>query len=1502
MARKPYTHQVERAKDLLGLIHTDVYGPFKIMSRQGASYFITFTDEFSRYGYVYLLKHKHEVFETFKVFQKEVENQLGKTIKSLHSDRRGEYISQEFLDHLKDHGIIAHRTPPYTLQHNGVSERRNRTLLDMVRSMMSQTTLPKSFWDYALETAVRILNMVPTKKIEKTPYEVWHGKAPKLSYLKVWGCEALVKRDTLTKPDKLKPRSIKCIFVGYPKETMRYFFYYPPENKVLVARNAEFLENSLIDKEAKEDLEIDEPQSDTVPIRRSTRTRHAPDRMCLYIDVEEHELGDLGEPANYKAALLDLESEKWLNAMNMEMQSMKDNKVWVLVELPPNGKTVGSKWLFKKKTDMDGNVHIYKARLVAKRFTQTPGIDYEKTFSPAADIRAIRILIAKAAYYDYEIWQMDVKTAFLNGYLNKENVPYASAVGSIMYAVRCTRPDVTFAQNITSQIQQNQGDIHWTIVKNILKYLKNTKDMFLVYEGDLKRELRVSCYTDAGYLTDADDLKSQTGYVFVLNGGAVDWKSAKQSIFATSFAEAEYIAAFDASKEAVWVRKFIFRMSVVPTIEEPITMYCDNTGAIAIANESGITKGARHFCAKVHYLREVIELDDIKLEKVHTDDNLADPFTKALAFPKHSKHTRNIGILPANILNIPKLKDANLAATTNSGDCTLILTQGAFSKDLARLLWCVSFDRIGLLNVTTRKSLLAFNLTFYKLVNREASKPTCFFIKSKNSNKQAEKPAESKPRASSSSKHDPSEMKKIASEGILTCLQDAIDFLKGEFEPETKTSTLSPNDDEEGLYGKDGRVYQSMTGVDIDQPRHGDTRPVTPLGEQNNSKGNVGLNDETLKVMTPSMSSGNDSQYVFSMSSGNDSRVMSSPNHSTSDIKDAFSSNFPDYILVSPNYVPASSGKIYPSSSNNSFGLKRGHDRSSSSTPTLPQEFDIGESSRKTSLEHHEEQIREILNHLDELSLDRIENIMPSKRTSTSAASAMTQAAIRQQVANSITTTLEVQKELLELSVGLSVQNQYFPIATAPKTARIEEAYKISWVEFKKLLIMKYCPRTEVQKMEDEFYHLTVKGNDLKTYVGHMTRNSRNKGPATGSNLLPVTVTCHAYGEKGNYANKCRKTTNNNARGRAYMLRDRNAHRDLNIVTGYHQLRVKDEDIPKTAFRTRSSKGAVAAGDPKSENTSFASMVGSSESIYRPEWELRHLHNDDFLRQYNVNLARQVAMGSQLRLRFEREAKLLKKSVAQVARRDKRIFLDLQQVSTLQEQVSGEEKLKAAFDEFKQYEDNRVEQRYAEMDARLDALSIDFNEELYPHMLTAIAGRRWMIGRGLRLAVMKCGESIELRQVFADVVSAGIAKGMSEGLKHRALKNLKYPLVDQLEVLKDAPMDVIMAALHLESDTEDDAPQWVRELHPSSSQLTIPVYAKVRDPMDPWACKEEMLLADAITANVSHAEKKKKCHVVCRTHGVSSAHHARSDGVLVSVPTVIPQGLAILLADAVECV
>ncbi|GJY77408.1 retrotransposon protein, putative, ty1-copia subclass [Tanacetum coccineum] len=399
--------------------------------------------------------------------------------------------------------------------------------------------------------------------------------------------------------------------------------------------------------------------------------------------------------------------------------NMMDNMVWVLVDLPPGCKTVGSKWIFKKKTDMDGIVHVYKARLVAKGYTQLYGVDYEETFSPVADIRAIRILISIAAYYDYEIWQMDVKTAFLNGYLDEDiymvqpegfvdpnhprkvcklqrsiyglkqalrswnkrfdekikrfgfaqnlddpcvyqkasgsnvtflilyvddiiilgnhipslqsvkdylgkcfamkdlgeaafilgikiyrdrskrliglsqnayidkilkrykmdnskhgtipmqerldlnksqgdqtpkevnrmkNITYASAVGSIMYAVRCTRPDIAFAQNLTSRFQQNLCELHWTAVKNILKYLRNTKDMFLVYGGNPSTELRL---------------------------------------------------------------QFIMLMN---------------------------------------YVRECIELGEINLLKVHTDDNLADPFMKDLSKGKLTQHARSMGLHLANLI------------------------------------------------------------------------------------------------------------------------------------------------------------------------------------------------------------------------------------------------------------------------------------------------------------------------------------------------------------------------------------------------------------------------------------------------------------------------------------------------------------------------------------------------------------------------------------------------------------------------------------------------------------------------------------------------------------------------------------------------------------------------------------------------------------------------------------------------------------------------------------
>ncbi|KAK1696352.1 hypothetical protein QYE76_013049 [Lolium multiflorum] len=645
MTKTPFSGIMERATDLLEIIHTDVCGPMSVASRGGYRYVLTFTDDLSRYGYIYFMKHKSKTFEKFKEFQSEVENQRNKKIKFLRSDRGGEYLSYEFGMHLKKCGILSQLTPPGTPQRNGVSERRNRTLLDMVRSMMSLTDLPLSFWSYALETAAFTLNRAPSKSVETTPYELWFNKKPKLSFLKVWGCEAYVKK---LQPDKLEPKAEKCVFIGYPKETIGYTFYHRSEGKIFVAKNGTFLEKEFLTKEVtgrkveldeiEESLLVDQSSAvpEDVPVpptpateeandndhetsnetttepRRSTRERATPDWYdpCLNVMIVDNNDED---PATYEEAMMSPDSNKWQEAMKSEMGSMYDNKVWTLVDLPDSRKAVENKWIFKRKTDADGNITVYKARLVAKGFRQIQGVDYDETFSPVAKLKSVRILLAIAAFFDYEIWQMDVKMAFLNGDIEEE-----------LYMV------------------QPKGMEHWTAVKNILKYLKRTKDMFLCYGGD--QELVVTSYTDASWNTDPDDSKSQSGYVFILNGAAVSWASSKQCTVAKSSTESEYIAASEASSEAVWMKRFIVELGVVPSALDPLVIYCDNMGAIANAQEPRSHKRLKHIKLRYHSIREYIEDGEVKICKVHTDLNVADPLTKALPRAKHDQHQNAMGV------------------------------------------------------------------------------------------------------------------------------------------------------------------------------------------------------------------------------------------------------------------------------------------------------------------------------------------------------------------------------------------------------------------------------------------------------------------------------------------------------------------------------------------------------------------------------------------------------------------------------------------------------------------------------------------------------------------------------------------------------------------------------------------------------------------------------------------------------------------------------------------
>ncbi|KAK1648791.1 hypothetical protein QYE76_066596, partial [Lolium multiflorum] len=403
MTKTPFSGIMERATDLLEIIHIDVCGPMSVASRGGYRYVLTFTDDLSRYGYIYFMKHKSETFQKFKEFQSEVENQQ-----------------------------TAHEDVP-----------------------------------------------VPPTPITEEANDNDHETLSEVA----------------TEP------------------------------------------------------------------RRSTREHTTPDWYdpCLNLMIVDNNDED---PATYEEAMMSPDSNKWQEAMKSEMGSMYDNKVWTLVDPSDSRKAVENKWIFKRKTDADGNITVYKARLVAKGFRQIQGVDYDETFSPVAKLKSVRILLAIAAFFDYEIWQMDVKMAFLNGEIEEE-----------LYMV------------------QPKGFVD-----------PKNADM--------------------------------SGYVFILNGVAISWCSSKQCTVVKSSTESEYIAASEASSEAVWMKRFIVELGVVPSALDPLVIYCDNMGAIANAQEPRSHKKLKHIKLRFHSIREYIEDGELLPVALRglLPENVRIPIVKLCAF------------------------------------------------------------------------------------------------------------------------------------------------------------------------------------------------------------------------------------------------------------------------------------------------------------------------------------------------------------------------------------------------------------------------------------------------------------------------------------------------------------------------------------------------------------------------------------------------------------------------------------------------------------------------------------------------------------------------------------------------------------------------------------------------------------------------------------------------------------------------------------------------------
>jgi len=458
-----------RATQQLQLIHSDLCGPITPESHGNKRYVLTFIDDMSRKLWVYFLHEKSETFMTFKSFKNAVEKESGLSIAGLRTDRGGEFTSKEFTEFCRIEGIKRQLTTAYTPQQNEVAERKNRTILNMVRCLLEEKQMPARFWPDAVKWTCHILNRSPTSAVKnKTPEECWSGVKPNVDYFRVFGCIGNVH---VSNPQKLKldARSQKCVMLGYSEESKGYKMVDPITKKVIVSKDVVFEEeqswdwrkteedkNDMLDwgevdadiyassdeeNETEESLEEGEssqsndaaishgsiPSNAAAPALPERRVTRAPAYLQDYIRGENFEAEEevqsfslfmvSADPIYYEEAA---KMKQWRDAMDMEIGAILKNETWELVDAPKQAKIIGVKWVYKTKLNENGEVDKCKARLVAKGYAQEKGVDYNEVFAPVARWDTIRTVIALAARNGWTLFQLDVKSAFLYGELNED--------------------------------------------------------------------------------------------------------------------------------------------------------------------------------------------------------------------------------------------------------------------------------------------------------------------------------------------------------------------------------------------------------------------------------------------------------------------------------------------------------------------------------------------------------------------------------------------------------------------------------------------------------------------------------------------------------------------------------------------------------------------------------------------------------------------------------------------------------------------------------------------------------------------------------------------------------------------------------------------------------------------------------------------------------------------------------------------------------------------------
>lgn len=460
MSRKPFQLSRNLPTEILECVASDLGGPLQVRSLGHSIYYITFTDLLSGYCEVVPMKSKSETPQCVKRFIEKMKNLTGKNLKVFRTDRGKEYLNKSLQDYLADNGIQHQCTTGYCPEQNGVAERQNRTLMEATRTVLADSGLPMSFWAEALKYTAFVNNRIVNRKHSKSPLELMFGTKPNYDDMYPFGARVYVHVPG-QKRQKLDCKGKKGIYVGHDELSKGYRIADPDTYAITVSRDVKFrkghvskLETNFIEFESKFKEEIQEESEsddddetsdettgdeeedefessesseeeffdvDEPVLRRSTRSNigQPPKRFNDYY-VYSAKQSTPYEPKNYKQAIECPDREKWMKAMQEELDSIERNHTWEMTDLPVGRASIGSKWVFKVKLDQLGQPAVYKARLVAQGFTQKFGVDYDEVFAPVARSETFRTLLTVAGSRKMKVRQFDFKTAFLNGTLEEE--------------------------------------------------------------------------------------------------------------------------------------------------------------------------------------------------------------------------------------------------------------------------------------------------------------------------------------------------------------------------------------------------------------------------------------------------------------------------------------------------------------------------------------------------------------------------------------------------------------------------------------------------------------------------------------------------------------------------------------------------------------------------------------------------------------------------------------------------------------------------------------------------------------------------------------------------------------------------------------------------------------------------------------------------------------------------------------------------------------------------